>query len=102
MHTFSASFWVVVIVAVSFSTALSSDVSSISDLSIRDNSDDDDAVNLFLKRFKCFVNICAELSKDYGYEQLWIQTNTELQLHFDDWRKCSKQLNQMLVYAWVK
>lgn len=99
MHKFPSSVWILVILVASFSTASKNDASSILNLNICGGSSNDEAVNLFLKRFKCYINICDELSTEYGYEELWIETNMELQLHFDNFQNCSKQSMEMLVHA---
>lgn len=103
MHRIPTSLLMFAILVVLFSTTSSNDVSRILNLSIRetlsDNDDDDNGVNLFLKRFKCFVNICGELSSEYGYAELWAKTNIELQDHFDAFRNCSKQWNPLLIQA---
>lgn len=99
MYKFPSSVWILVILVASFSTASKNDASSILNLNIRGGPSDDEAMNLFLKRFKCYINICGELSTEYGYEELWIETNMELQLHFVNFQNCSKQSMEMLVYA---
>lgn len=44
--------------------------------------------NPFLKRFKCFVNVCALVAEDYGLEELWNEYHEKLQQHFENWENC--------------
>lgn len=54
--------------------------------------------NPFLNKFKCFVNVCEQVAKKYGYEELWKQTDDQLQEHFVKWLECAKKGNPILAY----
>lgn len=54
--------------------------------------------NPFLNKFKCFVNVCEQVAKEYGYEELWKQTDDQLQENFEKWQECAKKGNPIIAY----
>lgn len=54
--------------------------------------------NPFLNKFKCFVNVCEQVADKYGFNELWNETNEQIQRQFLEWENCSKKGNPIFVY----
>lgn len=99
MRQFAATIYLLLILVVSFSCAAHDDLDNLS--SETRDIPNEVLFNPFMKKFKCFVNVCAQVSEEYGLQKLWNETNAKLEEHYAIWNNCASHGNIISIYKWV-